>query len=144
MTPEDSAKLLPIIKAFSEGKEIEYLNSEDKWITLPYMAFTSETHRYRIKNKHQKLIDAYKAGAKIQFLSYDGKTWLDVGIPMWHEKVQYRVKRDIIQYRRYIFTTAEGTKMASVVNFETYSSAYIENIGTFVRWIDEDWITEEV
>ena len=153
MTPEDAAKLLPIIQAFSEGKEIEYCGSDgETWYSYLDYKFDSSPECYRIKNKHQKLIDAHKEGAKIQFLSYDGKTWLDViGIPMWHEKVQYRVKRDIIQYRRYIFSV-DGNNFIDCVQSSPYycSSPYyrspdeISSMKSFVRWIDYDWITEEV
>lgn len=51
MTREDAKKLLPIIKAYSEGKEIEYFNLEGKWRLLPDPSFDSEPSKYRIKTE---------------------------------------------------------------------------------------------
>lgn len=49
MTRKNAKELLPIIKAYSEGKKIEFLNSGDKWELLTAPSFDSEPFRYRIK-----------------------------------------------------------------------------------------------
>ena len=49
ITRENARELLPIIKAYSEGKEIEFLNSEGKWELLTDPYFWSKPSRYRIK-----------------------------------------------------------------------------------------------
>ena len=49
MTREKAKELLDIIKAYSEGKEIEFLNLGDKWELLPDPMFDGEPFQYRIK-----------------------------------------------------------------------------------------------
>ena len=50
MTPEIAKELLPIIKAFSEGKQIQYFNtSYNEWKDLEYARFDDDPSYYRIK-----------------------------------------------------------------------------------------------
>lgn len=51
ITRENAKLLLPIIKAYSEGKEIEFLNLGDKWQLLPDPSFDGEPFQYRIKTE---------------------------------------------------------------------------------------------
>ena len=51
ITREDAKKLLPIIKAYSEGKEIQFLNYEEEWIDKEKLSFDAEPYRYRIKSE---------------------------------------------------------------------------------------------
>ena len=51
MTREKAKELLPIIKAFSEGKDIEYLNLWGQWELLTEPYFDNEPSKYRIKTK---------------------------------------------------------------------------------------------
>ena len=51
ITRENAKKLLPIIKAYSEGKEIEFLNLEGKWKLLLDPNFDGEPFQYRIKSE---------------------------------------------------------------------------------------------
>ena len=48
ITREDAKKLLPILKAYSEGKEIQHFNI-DKWEDTDFMPFTDHPSYYRIK-----------------------------------------------------------------------------------------------
>ena len=48
MTREEAAKLLPIIKAFSEGREIETKTSSG-WVSTGSMSFVGSPNDYRIK-----------------------------------------------------------------------------------------------
>ena len=48
MTRENAKELLPIIKAYSEGKKIQFFDDE-KWVDREILSFDSEPHRYRIK-----------------------------------------------------------------------------------------------
>ena len=48
ITKENAEKLLPIIKAFSEGKQIQHFNI-DKWEDTDFMPFTDHPSYYRIK-----------------------------------------------------------------------------------------------
>lgn len=52
MTREEAAKLLPIIKAFAEGKQIQCKVSDDKggkWVNTFHPTFDVENFGYRIK-----------------------------------------------------------------------------------------------
>ena len=51
ITRENAKKLLPIIKAYSEGKEIEFLNLGKKWKLLTDPDFDGEPFQYRIKSE---------------------------------------------------------------------------------------------
>ena len=50
MTREKAKELLPIIKAYSEGKKIEFFDDE-KWVDREILFFDSEPHKYRIKQE---------------------------------------------------------------------------------------------
>ena len=68
ITRENARELLPIIKAYSEGKEIEFLNSEGKWELLTDPYFWSKPSRYRIKPepKYRPFKDAEECLEEIQ------------------------------------------------------------------------------
>lgn len=48
MNRKEAAELLPIIKAFSEGKEIQY-KSNGSWFSAENIVFIGEGQRFRIK-----------------------------------------------------------------------------------------------
>ena len=50
MTRDDAEKLLSIIKAYSESKEIQFFNDKE-WVDREILSFDAETYRYRIKPK---------------------------------------------------------------------------------------------
>lgn len=49
MTREEAKRLWPIIRAYSEGKTIEYLIGEDKWVELGDPVFSYDASLYRVK-----------------------------------------------------------------------------------------------
>lgn len=49
ITRENAKKLLPIIKAFSEGKQIQFRNNMNEWKEYDNFSFTEDVSRYRIK-----------------------------------------------------------------------------------------------
>lgn len=54
MTREEAKELLPIIQAWTEGKEIQYRTCPDKWVDIKKnerVNFTSPPSDYRIKPK---------------------------------------------------------------------------------------------
>ena len=56
MTREEAKKLLPIIQAFAEGKEIQYRNSFNEWIDIKKnegLSFIKTPLDYRIKPESQ-------------------------------------------------------------------------------------------
>lgn len=50
ITRENAKKLLPIIKAYSEGKKVQFFNDRE-WVDREILSFDSETHKYRIKTE---------------------------------------------------------------------------------------------
>lgn len=52
MTREEAKELLPIIKAYSEGKEIEYFfNTKSDWDLITDPIFDDKPSKYRIKTE---------------------------------------------------------------------------------------------
>ena len=51
MTREEAAQLWPIIKAYSEGKYIEFKNCEGVWLDIECPDFSSCIDDYRIKKE---------------------------------------------------------------------------------------------
>ena len=60
MTREEAKELLPIIKAYSEGKEIEYEDCDGKWGVLGNPLFNDKPNKYRLKleTKYRPFKDA--------------------------------------------------------------------------------------
>ena len=50
MTRENVKELLPILKAYSEGKKIQFFDDE-KWVDREILSFDSEPSKYRIKQE---------------------------------------------------------------------------------------------
>lgn len=106
MTPEQAKYLLPIIKAFSEGKTIQ-VQSE-----------------------------------------YDPSVWYDLVNPSFTSDMAYRIKPDpiVVKYRRFIWRAATQKYYVATAYFDVYNTNVksIEGASSFVRWIDTDWVTENV
>ena len=49
ITKENAKDFLPLIKALSEGKKIEYKDYKDEWSVVENLILTDEPSRYRIK-----------------------------------------------------------------------------------------------
>ena len=67
MNRKEAAELLPIIKAFSEGKEIQY-KSNGSWYSAEDIVFIGETQRFRIKPepKYRPFKDAEECWTEMQ------------------------------------------------------------------------------
>lgn len=67
MNRKEAAELLPIIKAFSEGKEIQY-KSNGSWYPAENIAFIGGTQRFRIKPepKYRLFKDAEECWQEMQ------------------------------------------------------------------------------
>ena len=48
ITRENAKALLNILKAYSEGKKIQFFDDE-KWVDIEILSFDFEPHKYRIK-----------------------------------------------------------------------------------------------
>ena len=51
ITRENAKELLPIIKAYSEGKQIEYKNYKNEWGVVEKPEFSDNPSNYRIKSE---------------------------------------------------------------------------------------------
>ena len=67
MTREQAKKLLPVIQAFSEGKDIE-TKTGSGWISIESMSFARNPDSYRIKPepKYRPFKDAEECWAEMQ------------------------------------------------------------------------------
>lgn len=67
MNRKEAAELLPIIKAFSEGKEIQY-KSNGSWYSAENIVFIGETQRFRIKpeTKYRPFANAEECWKEMQ------------------------------------------------------------------------------
>lgn len=101
MTPEQAKYLLPIIKAYSEGKTIQIQSLDDKltWTDLAWPNFVCDVKRYRIK--------------------------------------------PVVKYRRFLFKITERLYNVNTCCSEEDVNP-VEILPNFVRWIDTDWVTENV
>lgn len=51
MNRQQAKELLPIIKAFAEGKTIQYYYGDGKWMDIEVAVFNDDTSKYRIKSE---------------------------------------------------------------------------------------------
>jgi hypothetical protein len=89
-----------LIKAWADGAKIQLVRNgiwSDEWFDVETPDW-SEHEEYRIKpknkhkaHKHKELIDAHKAGARIEFKNSAG-VWRYIEVPLWKENVVYRIK----------------------------------------------------
>lgn len=68
MNRKEAKELLPIIKAFAEGRPIEYQDSYEKWVESDIMAFDLSPENYRIKRepKYRPFKDAEECWQEMQ------------------------------------------------------------------------------
>lgn len=91
------------IKAWADGAEIEQHDGfMGNWWTEMNPSWWNIEAKFRIKNKHQALIDAHKEGAEIQYLhkslygssDNNDNNWRDCtnNYPRWDLDTEYRIK----------------------------------------------------
>lgn len=68
MNRNQAKELLPIIKAFSEGKTIQVKQTNGEWVSFSHMSFDSEPKCYRIKPepKYRPFANAEECWAEMQ------------------------------------------------------------------------------
>lgn len=118
MNRKEAAELLPIIKAFSEGKEIEglYKGTKSPWFKIKNMHF-NEGIIFRIKpeQKYRPFKDAEECWAEMQ--KHQPFGWLkstlfkDLALVQRVTTLYVEINRDIIDYKDTLekFTFADGT-----------------------------------
>ena len=83
-----------VIKAWADNQDIQIqykTNCTHEWRTC-YVPEWDECHEYRVKHKHQDLIDAHAKGAKIQYIFPNTGAWIDISTPSWSNHIEYRIK----------------------------------------------------
>lgn len=123
MSRERAQALLPVVKALAEGKPAEC--------------------RYAPSAAISGLAGALPASDWVNaesYLSY-------LGHPRW----EFRVKPEAAQYRRYLRESDGKVRCATLNRGERTAGGggevtveRIVGLPGFIRWVDEDWITEEV
>jgi len=99
MDRENAKILAPIIKAFAEGKTIQFrVTPTDTWKDLiaTNINFNYPPNDFRIKPENtdeeiEELKKAYAAGKKIQFYTKLFGGWRDAGSPAWCPYTKYRL-----------------------------------------------------
>lgn len=96
-----------LIKKWADGAEIQVFDGffNHDWVDC-YNPSWDDDLEYRIKNKFQELIDAWKNGAKIQLKS--DNRWVDVGVPSWNPDWEYRIKH---KHQEFIDAEKEGKQI---------------------------------
>lgn len=98
--------------------------------------------------KHVEIAKAWLDGKCVQVKSSDG--WVDLAphqerdkMPDFHDFFPYRIKPEVVKYRRYLhYTGKDGGKTISCASEITAGSA--EGWIRFIRWIDTEWQEVEV
>ena len=95
------------------------------------------------------IIQAFAEGKETQFYSEVLEQWELLRNPNFSEHPsRYRIKPDpiVVKYRRYIWRTDTQKYYIAAAYFDVYNTNVksIEGASSFVRWIDTNWITEEV
>ena len=110
-----------------------------------------------MRNKHADLIIEWaETGCAIQCKHPDDINWITLGSsPDWSQDLQYRKKPTVVRYRNFLTNYVDSPAATSTSNnymVHTHteegntdaSTARIEALPIFVRWLDEEWQEVEV
>lgn len=81
--------------AEKEGKVVQFLGDSGKWLSkFTNWSYNHPPERYRIKHKHQDLIDEWEASGRTKAVEskIPGGVWRNTEDPWWNEEVEYRFK----------------------------------------------------
>ena len=90
------------------------------------------------------VMQAFVEGKTIQY--WLGGGWQDTSCegPKWSwNDVKYRIKPEVISYRRFLYKKADGRYAVETVT-QTQKNTKPEGWVGFIRWIDTNWIEEVV
>lgn len=106
---------------------------------------TTETKQRR---PHADVAIAFANGEEIQRKDGSGIwiTWYYENFPCFNSDEEWRIKPKTIKYRRYIVKTADGMEFIHVCNkhAEIFTEQSLPLTMDFVKWIDDDWIEQEI
>lgn len=116
MDRNQAKELLPVIKAFSEGKGVE-TKTGSGWISIENMSFAGNPDNYRIKPepKYRPFANAEECWAEMQ--KHEPFGWVkstlfkDLALVQRVTTLYVEIYRDIIDYKDTLekFTFADGT-----------------------------------
>lgn len=116
MDRNQAKELLPVIKAFSEGKGVE-TKTGSGWISIENMSFAGNPDNYRIKPepKYRPFANAEECWAEM--LKHEPFGWVkstlfkDLALVQRVTTLYVEINRDIIDYKDTLekFTFADGT-----------------------------------
>ena len=122
MTTEEAKKLLPIIKAFAEGKNIQYKEDIDRWVDIENPSFRSFVE-YRIKPESKYRPFKTKEECWNEMLKHQPFGWVKskdkgyfhlIGLVQWASELE-----DVM----IIFATSEQLARSSCSLFEDFTFA---------------------
>lgn len=95
-------------------------------------------------------VTALTEGKTIQ--QYLGGSWRDVSDPDFLAvPADYRIKAIPVQYRRYLYWQSRETHVCGVLNYNNKTAAdntgniiNVESAPNFIRWVDANWMIEQV
>lgn len=89
MNQKEAAELLPIIKAFSEGKVIQVKQTSGEWISFSHISFDGDPKYYRIKPelKYRPFKDAEECWNEMQ--KHQPLGWLNDKKDRSHSLITY-------------------------------------------------------
>lgn len=90
------------------------------------------------------IIQAFADGKVIQYRPYSDLPWKDMENGNFNDnRENYRIKPETVKYRRYL--QRGNTQLIVSICHAGVSDPYVtEKRGEFVRWIDNDWIEQEI
>lgn len=82
-----------------------------------------------------------------KFSEYDNE-WQLIAEPHWHRDTKYSFnppkEKKFIEVRDYLLKTLDGEIFKATANKKFNDIKYIEDMNTFVRWLDDDWRKVEI
>jgi hypothetical protein len=94
-------------------------------------------------HRHAAVIKQWADGATIQ-VRQPREEWQDMHIdsaPSWLLHLEYRVKPEVVRYKRYLWKWAAEAEGHAVLTVDPASQVKFprEQTRGFVRWIDTEW-----
>ena len=118
MTKDEATKFAPIIKAYSEGKTIQFIGEDGKWhdFTCGDVVFADDPNEYRIKPeaKYRPFANAQECWEEMQ--KHQPFGWvknIEKGGETWYENIT-GIMGDLVEY----------TDMGSGVAYDAFMSGF--------------------
>lgn len=115
--------------------------------------------RQAAAKKHLAVIAAFANGASVQYRNSPSSKWYDTTDPEFNSSCDYRIKLDTIKSRRYVYEAPVYGQRVGVIYEGAIREVHwpssnlpddeanikrIENMSSFIGWIDNDWVESEI